>query len=142
MFRQREVQKTYLAVVHGTVVAEDGEIVTPVGSKKAYTRYQVVERIAREFTKVLLYPSTGRKHQLRKHMKGIGHPIVGDRRYSIPRENHKQVGTAVNLQLFAVSLKFVHPVDGRMINVDYKDTAIVTEAVGQLKISTGTTGLE
>jgi RluA family pseudouridine synthase len=92
-FEKREVHKTYLALVHGIITEDQGEVTRPIrefGSgrmgvddikgKPSETRFSVLKRSDR-FTLVELYPQTGRRHQLRVHLYSIGHPIVGDSRY-------------------------------------------------------------
>ena len=90
---RRTVKREYLALVHGRVAAA-GEIDAPIGrhptartrmavsarGKPARTRYRVVERFA-ESTLLAVGLDTGRTHQIRVHMRSIGHPIVGDPTY-------------------------------------------------------------
>ena len=115
-FERREVHKTYLAVVHGSVTSDRGLITRPLrefGSgrmgvddakgKPSETRYEVLARNAR-FSLVQLYPLTGRRHQLRAHLYSVGHPIEGDDRYGDPalRKGHPRLmltATGVSLQL-------------------------------------------
>ena len=107
-FELRKIQKTYNAIVHGTVPLDEDVIDAPIGkhprfrekyavshktgrpfsmtSKQAITKYKVIERIKTgvskmAFTFMELFPKTGRTHQLRVHMSSLGHPIVGDRMY-------------------------------------------------------------
>ena len=108
-FEHRKIQKTYTALVHGTVRLDEDVLDLPIGrhprfrekyavhrvtgrpypaaSKSAVTRYKVLRRFPRvgpaaaRFTLVELYPKTGRTHQLRVHMSYLKHPIVGDRMY-------------------------------------------------------------
>lgn len=92
-FERREVLKTYLAVVRGSVTEEEGVIRRPLrefGSgrmgvddargKPSETRFRVLQR-SPSFSLVRLHPHTGRRHQLRVHLYSIGHPIAGDTRY-------------------------------------------------------------
>ena len=82
------LHKVYEAVVLGKMEGE-GVIDTPLSDSRrgreleARTQYKVLEVIG-NFTWLSLSPITGRKHQLRKHLQGIGHPIVGDTRYPPP----------------------------------------------------------
>jgi RluA family pseudouridine synthase len=92
-FEQRKVQKTYLAVVHGTVEDKRGIIdkaLRRFGSgrmgedhergKPCLTEFAVEKRFPC-YTLVNVYPQTGRKHQIRAHFFSIGHAIVGDTLY-------------------------------------------------------------
>jgi 23S rRNA pseudouridine1911/1915/1917 synthase len=90
---RRTVKREYLALVHGRVAAA-GAIDAPIGrhptartrmavsarGKPARTRYRVVERLA-DSTLLAVSLDTGRTHQIRVHMRSIGHPIVGDPTY-------------------------------------------------------------
>ena len=104
-FERRNVHKTYLAVVHGAVKADQGFIQRPLrefGSgrmgvddakgKSSETRFEVLQRNDR-FSLVCLHPLTGRRHQLRVHLYSIGHPIAGDVRYGDPalRKGHQRL---------------------------------------------------
>lgn len=96
-FERREVQKEYRAIVHGIVDRDSDYIDTYMGidprsrvrmcvrpkggdAREANTFYQVLERFE-HYTYVKLLPKTGRTHQLRVHMRHLGHPIVADRVY-------------------------------------------------------------
>lgn len=94
-FEQREVEKVYLAIARGRMAEDEGEIDLPLGrpdeglhllmevrsdGAESRTRYKVAAR-APEHTLVILWPITGRQHQLRVHLAALGHPIVGDKLY-------------------------------------------------------------
>jgi tRNA pseudouridine32 synthase/23S rRNA pseudouridine746 synthase len=124
-FIHREVHKQYVALVEGLPLQDNGEIHLPLrgdlydrpkqivcnqDGKQAKTFWQVLERYpARNQTKVLLTPHTGRTHQLRvhcAHAQGLNMPIVGDDLY----------GTLANrLHLQAQSLKIKHPVSKQVM---------------------------
>jgi len=90
-FSQRKVKKTYLAIVAGHLKPEEAIIDMPIernpkvpatfrvgaGGKSATTQYKVL-RSVKGHDLVELFPTTGRTHQLRVHLKELGHPIVGD----------------------------------------------------------------
>jgi len=97
-FKNRTIEKTYLALVHGKIVKESGIIAIPIGRSKdrgrmvaraqplegdkpAETAYDVVMRFPHG-TLVEARPKTGRMHQIRVHMKAIGHPLAGDGLYT------------------------------------------------------------
>lgn len=107
-FRVRAIEKTYLAVVHGSPEAAAGtwsSFLAPVersaratrwgsvraGGKKAVTDWRVLRRDG-DRSLVECRPRTGRTHQLRVHLAEAGHPIVGDEHYGAPRGEHARVG--------------------------------------------------
>lgn len=96
-FQDHEIKKEYLALVYGKVVKDFDTIETPIGRKKgkgrmsarskamegdkeATSHYDVLERFP-QATLVKVRTETGRMHQVRVHMKSIGHPLVGDELY-------------------------------------------------------------
>ena len=100
-FKNREVEKKYIALVVGNIEQNEGEIETLIGrgvndrkkqkvyspndpniagAREAVTKYKVVQRF-REYTLLDVFPKTGRKHQIRTHLAYINHPIVGDKVY-------------------------------------------------------------
>lgn len=129
-FANREVVKKYLALVEGIIEVDGGKICQPIARGKlerkkmkidysrgrwAETEYKVLARVGKQnnsysslhsYSFVLLCPKTGRTHQLRVHMKYIGHPIVGDTKYS---RKSKLISRQA---LHAYSLKFKHPRTG------------------------------
>lgn len=118
-FSDREINKQYVALVEGLVEFDEGKIDAPLGrhpryrekkavtslealdAKEAMTFYQVLKRF-RDKTLIALFPQTGRTHQLRVHMKHLGHPILGDDKYG-------KKGTFSRLALHARSLGVFHP---------------------------------
>ncbi|WP_261305790.1 RluA family pseudouridine synthase [Paenibacillus andongensis] len=112
------VNRKYIALVHGNLQHDQGTIDAPIGrdsndrkmytvteknSKQAVTHFVVIERFG-DFTLVELKLETGRTHQIRVHMKFIGHPLVGDPMYG------KSKGMLMDGQaLHAAILGFKHP---------------------------------
>ncbi|MFC1751532.1 RluA family pseudouridine synthase [Patescibacteria group bacterium] len=84
-FKNREVKKTYLALVKDNVKKNSGIIDTPIKrftkSREAETKYKVVKKFD-SYTLLEVYPKTGRTHQIRIHLKSIGHPIVCEKLYT------------------------------------------------------------
>lgn len=127
-FREREVEKTYLALVAGCPAAAEGEIDLPLGphptepgrncvdavaGKPAHTRWRVL-RAGSDHALLELRPTTGRSHQLRLHLLTIGHPILGDRFYAPP----EVVGRSPRLCLHAARLRFTQPWSGEPVLVE------------------------
>lgn len=123
-FQDREVEKSYVAIVAGSVAADEGEInlpmrkamrgsalqmIDPIEGRAAMTRYRVLGRTEGR-SRVELHPLTGRSHQLRLHLQAIGHPILGDTLYAPPELQQGR------LMLHAWRLHISHPGSGaRMI---------------------------
>ena len=104
LFASREVRKTYLAIIEGTIEHEE-TIESPIGGKDAHTVVRPLRRIG-DTTLIEAEIRTGRTHQIRIHMKSIERPVVGDRRYgssmTAPRTmlhawklEHEELGTLV-----------------------------------------------
>lgn len=103
-FHDRDVHKTYLAFTYGAPKEKKGTIDFDIGRsrkdfrlrsaqpkakgrlREALTRYEVVAESG-EYALMMLYPETGRTHQLRVHLKAIHHPVVGDELYAPKRAN-------------------------------------------------------
>jgi len=84
-FREGRVDKEYAAVVEGVLSRKEGVIETPLSDKEgqlraAITKYRV-EKEKRDASLLSIRLMTGRTHQIRRHFAGLGHPILGDRRY-------------------------------------------------------------
>jgi RluA family pseudouridine synthase len=142
-FAKRTIGKRYLALTHGLIQAEHGEIDAPLrafGSgrmgvdvqkgKPSQTAYTVCQRF-QHYTLVQASPLTGRRHQLRVHFYHIGHPLVGDRRYgdgSLQR-------TFPRLLLHAQSIAFCLP-NGEPLTVSAPPPPSFEELVERLAIVT------
>lgn len=100
-FAERKIGKTYQAICHGHLPEDSGDIDLPLitdwpnrprqkicfeSGKPSLTHYQVLARLENGRSRVLLVPHTGRSHQLRLHLAGISHPIVGDHFYAYPAD--------------------------------------------------------
>lgn len=116
MFEDKEIRKTYYAVTIGEMDPY-GKITSTIDGKKSISHYTLKELVQSErFGKlnlVKLEPLTGRRHQLRKHLAGIGNPILGDKEYYTEDLVLKGKG----LYLHAFSLKFEHPFTGKKIHI-------------------------
>jgi 23S rRNA pseudouridine1911/1915/1917 synthase len=133
-FADRTCRKRYKALLVGKLEPSKGECRVPMGGKEAHTKYEVVKYVrcadplAKDgwITVVDLYPITGRRHQLRKHMKALRHPIWGDVRYgqfiSVPRSVDLEHPYS-RLCLWAIGINFPHPVTGNTTAVVMDDPA-------------------
>jgi 23S rRNA pseudouridine955/2504/2580 synthase len=131
-FARRQAKKTYWAIVIGNPKPAAGqidmalkksgindyEIMRPAdpkenGAEPAETAYITVSRAAHRAAWMALRPFTGRTHQLRAHMKAIGHPILGDPKYGDDFSN--QLSGVLKLQLHARRIELDHPSGGTLI---------------------------
>lgn len=135
-WRQLVTMRTYVAVVEGIVEKDEDTITTwftedpkstmvyssPVddGGKIAITNYKVIKRTApetaeegRAYSLVELHLETGRTNQIRVHMRGIGHPVVSDRKYG-----SGNVPPIDRLALHARILEFIHPVTEQKVHFE------------------------
>lgn len=122
-FEKHTVIKRYVARVQGIVQFDQGVVDAEIGrhhkyhdqrrivedgeGKESVSLYQVLKRF-KNSTLVALYPQTGRTHQLRVHMKHLGHPILGDEKYG-RKESFSR------LALHAQSIAFEHPITKQYI---------------------------
>jgi len=112
-FKNREIKKTYIAFVRGTLPKDHGEIRNAIEGRSALTRYKVIER-RKGFSVVEVAPLTGRKNQIRLHFKLIGSPILGETRFAFRRVFKIK---AKRLCLHAKTLEFMHPITGQKVRV-------------------------
>lgn len=129
-FESREVEKTYFTVVFGGTPSE-WECDTPLSRvpeeapAAAHTSFRRLAVAAPTDALVVSLveakPATGRFHQIRRHLAEAGHPIVGDYRYAdIARCDHAAgiLGTGTRMMLQAKSLDFMHPYEGRRVQIE------------------------
>jgi len=137
-FENRQVNKTYLAIVHGTPELTADRINVPLGvhpkirekyairpetGKEAVTYYEMLESF-RGFSLLKLTPKTGRTHQIRIHLSYIKHPIVADDMYGgkliypwqlADSEPAVQEPILSRVALHAFSIEFRHPATEKMV---------------------------
>ena len=120
--RDKEARREYRAIVYGNIVPRAGIITGDIGrhptdrkkmaivrenGKPATTHFEVVERFG-AYTYISCRLETGRTHQIRVHLTSIGHPLVGDAKYTAKKNPFAIVGQA----LHSLTLRLVHPRSG------------------------------
>lgn len=120
MLKEHDINRVYIALVHGIIREESGKIDAPIGrhpvdrkkmavntknGRRAVTHFKVLERF-KDATLLEVRLETGRTHQIRVHMSYIGYPILGDTVYGRKKDKYNLNGQALHAKL----LGFVHPV--------------------------------
>ncbi|MCE7071001.1 pseudouridine synthase [Dyadobacter sp. CY327] len=132
-FQEGKVEKTYHAIVRGytpdqldidyPLKKEDGTIQEAFTSLRTLERTEVNFAIGKyptsRYSLVELKPTTGRMHQLRKHMAHIFHPIIGDRPHGCNKQNRyfKEVLEVEEMMLHAVNIQFSNPIPDRKLSI-------------------------
>ena len=131
--KDRKVNKTYIALVRGTISENEATINMPIGrstkdrkkmavsknGKEAITHFIVLNRYTTSkasYTLLEVKIDTGRTHQIRVHMAEIGHPVIGDMVYSNGKNEFGIEGQCLHAQ----KLEFVHPITGNQMKLEAK----------------------
>lgn len=140
--KNREVKKTYIALVRGIITEDEATINMPIGrstkdrkkmaviktGKEAITHFKVIKRYV-GYTLLELNIETGRTHQIRVHLSEIGYPIVGDEVYS----NGKNPFNVTGQMLHAEKLNFKHPKTGKEMSIEASLPKYFVEVLNQLE---------
>lgn len=144
--KEHSANRSYRAIVHGTLSEPSGTIDAPIGrdpkdrkkmavvfknSKSAVTHYYVQERFV-QFTEIRAVLETGRTHQIRVHLAYLKHPVLGDPLYG-PKRNPFGLDGQV---LHAESLGFIHPSSGEKMEFTVEPPQSFTDIKAQLRLLT------
>lgn len=153
-FRERVTKKTYLALAHGRVTPDFGEINAPVGrlpwnrkqfgvvagGREALTKYTTLEnfetRIMNQkevLTLLELYPQTGRTHQIRVHLKYIGYPIFADFLYAGRKTQRFDRKILNRVFLHAAKITFNQPTTGKVLTIESRLPKDLQDTINKLK---------
>ena len=116
LFKNREIQKQYRATVTGHLddITLPHSITQAIDEKPALSKIISVEQLELN-SRLIIEIETGRKHQIRKHLAALGHPIVGDRLYGREKSaEDASIESDEDLQLQSYYLKFTCPVTGAL----------------------------
>lgn len=142
MFSNRSINKRYVAICNGVFKSSHGTINKPIGrhpvdrkkmaiveknSKEAITEYDVVFS-NNNFSLLDIKLHTGRTHQIRVHLSGLNHPILGDKTYGVKNEKIK----VDSQMLHAYNLDFIHPITNERIILYAKPPANFLEVLNKI----------
>ncbi|GAA4333268.1 tRNA pseudouridine(65) synthase TruC [Mucilaginibacter gynuensis] len=133
-FMENQVSKSYLAIVRG-YTDDNGEIDYALRKEngtlqEAFTAYTTLQRAeidvplgahaTSRYSLLRVVPTTGRMHQIRKHLSHIFHPIIGDRTHGCNKQNKlfKEKWDMTTMLLHAENLVFKHPVSGEQVTIN------------------------
>ncbi|MBE6023656.1 MAG: RluA family pseudouridine synthase [Cellulosilyticum sp.] len=142
MLKTHDITRKYHAIVHGNFKQDEGTVELPIGrspqdrkkmaivqgGREAKTDYRVIERF-KNYTHIELTLHTGRTHQIRVHMKAIGHPLLGDPVYG----PSKSLFGLDKQMLHAKVLGFKHPITGQDLYFESKLPEYFTRVIDRLR---------
>jgi len=148
-FSERSLQKEYITLVAGTPALLSGSVIKPIGrnpnhrhkmaivedglgGRDAHTDWEVVEKFGTIATLVRCAIHTGRTHQIRVHMKSLGHVVLGDVVYGWKPDLRLKKQPA-RVMLHAEHLIFTHPITGKKIELRAPLPKDFTQMVAQLR---------
>ena len=145
-FQEREIKKTYLALVVGHLKEKKGVITKTIGlskkdyrkrsalldihSKPARTEYQVIKEF-KDYSLLEVSPKTGRTHQIRVHLASIGYPIAGDKQYKFKRQPCPENLTRQFLHAYRLQFQLLN---GRIVKFKSELPEDLKEVIEKLKI--------
>ncbi len=149
-FKGREVEKSYIALLHGKLEPSEGKIEANVGrlpwrrdrfgvlpgGKESVSGYKVLRFYPGDrggYCLVEFLPKTGRTHQIRIHAKHIGHAIVADEFYAGRKTARNDRKWCPRLFLHAAAIKFIHPATGKIVEFKSELPEDLKEALRSLE---------
>jgi len=152
-FKERKVQKAYLALAHGKIEPGEGEINVAVGrlpwnrkrfgvlsgGREAITKYKVLSikylalgKVKEPLSLVELSPKTGRTHQIRVHLQYIKHPIFADSLYAGRKTSRQDRKLLPRIFLHASKISFSHPGNNKLLSFEIPLPAELKDFVAKL----------
>jgi 23S rRNA pseudouridine1911/1915/1917 synthase len=150
-FKDRLVKKLYIALTHGKIDPQEGNINVPIarlpwnkerfgpvpGGKEAFSAYKVkryYKKGKEVFSLVEVYPKTGRTHQIRVHLKHQGYPIVADEFYAGRKTARSDRKWCPRTFLHAHKITFNHPENGKRLTFESPLPSDLEKSLSTLEI--------
>lgn len=114
LFFERQIEKSYIAAVDGIPEQKRGTIENYLEGRYAKTLWEI-HAAGRQIAILRCEPETGRTHQIRLHLAGMGHPILGDAEYC---RQFRHTYPTTRYLLHAYQLQFVHPFNSRKLFIE------------------------
>ncbi len=146
-FQSRRAKKVYICIVRG-VLPDDGFIDHAIAKSKAHAKRSATtafKRLAQfeRYSLAMVRPYTGRLHQVRRHMKHISHPLIGDTRYGKGEHNRlfRERFGLHRSSLHALRLMFAHPTTGQLLDLIAPPPAELSDVLAQLGFASAIAGV-
>lgn len=150
-FKERRVEKQYVALAHGEINPKTGDIDVPVGrlpwnrkrfgalagGREAQTHYEVIKEYILDkeiLSLVRLFPKTGRTHQIRVHLKFINHPIFGDPLYGGRKTSRSDRKILPRVFLHAEKIAFYDPKTNERVEFEAKLSKELSQTLDKLML--------
>lgn len=117
IWENREIKKVYLTISHNEAEFKFKIIDIPLDGKEAISKVKLLKK-GNGLSYFQVEIKTGRKHQIRRHLSAIRHPVVGDKVYGLKKLDFNSLKTVKRHMLHAYSLEFVHPYTGKKVNIN------------------------
>lgn len=116
LWQKKDITKIYLAISHNEATFSNITIREPIDGKEAVSHVKLIKK-GNGFSYFEVNIETGRKHQIRKHLASIRHPIVGDKIYGVKKVENNLIKNIKRQMLHAFKLLFTHPYTGKKISI-------------------------
>ena len=114
LFKNHAITKIYIGFIHGIPQKKSGTISSKINGKTAITKYKT-RKILKAFSILEIQPVTGRRNQIRIHLKLIKHPLVGERKFAFGKDFKLKFKRCA---LHASRVEFKHPYSGKNLTIE------------------------
>lgn len=116
LWENRQIKKVYLAISHNEAEFKHRLVDLPLDGKEAVSRIKLLKK-GNGLSYFEVEIQTGRKHQIRRHLAAIRHPVVGDKVYGLKKLEFNLLKSVKRHMLHAYLLEFIHPYTGKKVAI-------------------------